>query len=103
MQAYNLLAGAGLAGLLRSEAEPRPLGPGDVRVAVRAAALNYRDLQFARGQYPNTPPHPLVPLSDGVGGGPDVSHVARIAGREVLESPATPFLAMHAAATLLAI
>ena len=67
MKAYALLAGAGLAGLRQADAEPRPLGACDVRVAVRAAALNYRDLQFARGQYPNTPPHPLVPLSDGVG------------------------------------
>lgn len=80
MKAYTLLAGAGLAGLRQAEAEPRPLGAYDVRVAVRAAALNYRDLQFARGQYPNTPPHPLVPLSDGVGEvietGPAVTRLA---------------------------
>ncbi len=67
MKSYRLLAGTGLAGLAQAEAEPPRLGPGDVRVAIRAAALNYRDLQFARGSYPNTPPHPLVPLSDGVG------------------------------------
>lgn len=67
MKSYTLLAGAGLAGLNLSETKLRPLGPSDVRVAMRAAALNYRDLQYARGTYPNTPPHPLVPLSDGVG------------------------------------
>ncbi len=80
MKAYSLLAGDGLAGLHQAEAEPRRLGPHDVRVAVKAAALNYRDLQFARGSYPGTPPHPLVPLSDGAGDvveiGPAVTRLA---------------------------
>ena len=67
MQSYTLLAGAGLAGLTLTHAEPNPLGPNDVRLAIRAAALNFRDLQIARGGYPGTPPHPVVPLSDGVG------------------------------------
>jgi len=80
MKSYTLLAGAGLAGLNYSEVEPRSLESDDVRVAIRAAALNFRDLQFARGDYPNTPPHPIVPLSDGVGEvteiGPEVTRLA---------------------------
>ncbi len=34
---------------------------------------------------------------------PDLEEVARVTGRDVLERPATPFLAMHAAVTLLAL
>ncbi|MCW2792636.1 MAG: pyridine nucleotide-disulfide oxidoreductase, partial [Nocardioides sp.] len=34
---------------------------------------------------------------------PDIAAVAAVAGRDVLERPATPFLAMHAAVTLLAL
>ena len=67
MQSYTLLAGAGLAGLTLIDAEPSPLGPNDVRVAIRAAALNFRDLQIAMGAYPGTQDRPVVPLSDGVG------------------------------------
>ena len=49
---------------LRLEDRPEPeLGPGQVRVRMRAASLNYRDLLEA-----DEPPRPgLVPLSDGAG------------------------------------
>ena len=67
MKAYSLLAGAGLAGLHVEEAPQRSLGEYDVRVRVRAAALNYRDLRFARGQSSNALDHAIVPLSDGAG------------------------------------
>jgi len=67
MKAYTLSAGAGTAGLALSDADPQPLGANEVRLAIRAAALNYRDLQIARGTYPGTSPRPFVPLSDGVG------------------------------------
>ncbi|MEM6994388.1 MAG: NAD(P)-dependent alcohol dehydrogenase [Myxococcota bacterium] len=46
--------------------EPIP-GPGQVRVAVQACSLNYRDLLMVRGHYNPRQPLPLVPLSDGVG------------------------------------
>ena len=49
--------------------ETRPIdepGPGQVRVALRAASLNYRDHLMWRGHYdPRVLPY--VPLSDGVG------------------------------------
>ena len=67
MKAYSLSSGAGLAGLQAGELRSRPLGDNDVRVAVRAASLNYRDLMYARGIYFNPPAHALVPLGDGVG------------------------------------
>jgi NADPH:quinone reductase-like Zn-dependent oxidoreductase len=55
---------------LRLEDRPEPeLGPGQVRVRMRAASLNYRDLIVA-GQPPR---RGLVPLSDGAG---EVAEVA---------------------------
>jgi NADPH:quinone reductase-like Zn-dependent oxidoreductase len=55
---------------LRLEDRPEPeLGPGQIRVRMRAASLNYRDLLEA-----DEPPRPgLVPLSDGAG---EVTEVA---------------------------
>jgi NADPH:quinone reductase-like Zn-dependent oxidoreductase len=61
---------------LRLENRPDPeLGPGQIRVRLRAASLNYRDLIVA-----SAPPRPgLVPLSDGAGEivevAPDVTDV----------------------------
>lgn len=40
---------------------------GEVRVRLRACALNYRDALMVRGQYDPRVPLPLVPCSDGVG------------------------------------
>jgi len=48
----------------RSVPEPRRQ---EVVVRVRAAALNYRDVEIVRGTYHTKFPLPLVPLSDGVG------------------------------------
>lgn len=46
---------------------PDPLpGPGQVLVRWQAAALNFRDVQVARGSYPNTA-FPLIPGSDAAG------------------------------------
>ncbi len=45
---------------------PEP-GPGQVRLRMRAASLNYRDLLTVKGLYNPRQPLPLVPLSDGVG------------------------------------
>ncbi len=45
---------------------PRPLvGPGDVRVRVRAVSLNYRDVMVARGSQKRA--KRIVPVSDGAG------------------------------------
>ena len=65
--AYQLRAGAGPDGLHLASVPRGPLEDHDVRVAIRAAALNYRDLVFARGQYGEAPDRALVPLSDGAG------------------------------------
>lgn len=53
------------------QAVDRPVpdpGPGQVRVQLHAASLNYRDLSVARGTYPGTDGDTsVVPLSDGAG------------------------------------
>jgi len=46
---------------------PEP-GHGQVRVRMKAASLNYRDLMVARGTYPGPAREvPVIPLSDGAG------------------------------------
>lgn len=59
--------GDGIAAL-RLEERPAPApGPTEVLVAMRAAALNYRDLLVVGGSGHWKPPAPRVPVSDGVG------------------------------------
>src|ERR1700754_3522717 len=55
---------AGLKLIERPVPEP---GRQEVVVKVKAAALNYRDLEIVRGSYHTTFPLPLIPLSAGVG------------------------------------
>ncbi len=45
---------------------PEP-GPGDVRVAIRAASLNFPDLLIVAGRYQMQPPLPFVPGSEYAG------------------------------------
>lgn len=68
IRACTLRSGAGLEGLQQVDAQRRPLGEHGVRVAIRSAALNCRDLVYARGQYGNPPANPLVPRGDSAGG-----------------------------------
>ena len=79
---------------LRLEDRPEPeLGPGQIRVRMRAASLNYRDLLVA-----DEPPRPgLVPLSDGAGEvtevGADVQDLRpgdRVAGGFFADWPSGP-------------
>ena len=65
---------------LSSHPDPQP-GPGEVRVALRAAARNYRDLRVPQHGYGSRMQAlPLIMLSDGAGVvdavGPGVSTVA---------------------------
>lgn len=45
---------------------PEP-GPGELRLSMRACALNYRDVLMVAGRYNPRIPLPLTPCSDGVG------------------------------------
>jgi len=67
MKAFQIKAGCGLVGLEPVERAGRELAGDEIRVRVNAAALNYRDLSFAKGQFYNPPSHPLIPLVDGCG------------------------------------
>jgi len=57
----------GLKNLSWTASVPRPPGPGEVALRVRAVSLNYRDLLMIRGHYNPRQPLPLVPGSDCVG------------------------------------
>ena len=78
--------------------EPRPPGPGQVTVRVRAASLNYRDQAVAAGRYiGGALSRDTVPLSDGAGEviavGPGVSRVKlgdRVAGTFMQVDPSGP-------------
>ena len=67
MKSFRLERGAGAAALHRVELESRRLGPHEVRVRIRAASLNYRDLMIARGDYLGGGGGFVVPGSDGAG------------------------------------
>jgi len=57
---------------------PGPLGPGQVRIALRAASINYRDLLILSGALPSITLPDLIPCSDGAG---EVVEVAADVGR----------------------
>lgn len=59
------LVGPGIEGLRFADEDPGEPGPGEVQVAIRAAAINYRDVGVAEGTYTAAPN--LVPFSDGAG------------------------------------
>ncbi len=67
MRCYEIRSGDGVDGLRQVERPERALGAHEVRVAMRAVALNFRDLMVARGDYFDPAPHPVVPVSDGAG------------------------------------
>lgn len=67
MRAYTIEDAFGLDRLTLGEREAEEVGPGQVRLNVKAVSLNYRDLMVVRGQYNPRQPLPLVPCSDGAG------------------------------------
>ncbi|KUY95411.1 NADPH:quinone oxidoreductase [Burkholderia territorii] len=67
MHAWQIKPGDGIAALRRIDATPRAVGPTDVVVRIHSAALNYRDLMFARGDYLGIGKDALIPVADGAG------------------------------------
>ena len=71
--------------------QPTP-GPGQVRVAVASAALNFPDILYCQGRYQERPPLPFIPgleasgVVDAVGDGVD----AALVGRRVALMPIKP-------------
>jgi len=67
MKAYAYVNRIGLDDLRMIELpDPQP-GPYDILLRMRAAALNFRDLAIARGNYHIQVSAPLIPVSDGAG------------------------------------
>jgi NADPH2:quinone reductase len=68
---------ADYAGCALTEIDTPEPGPGDARVRVRAAAVNFPDLLMTRGDYQHKPPLPFVPGLEWAGEidalGPDVT------------------------------
>jgi len=67
MKTWRVAAGSGIEGLKSQPESPAAPGPASVRVRLRAATLNYRDLMVLKGFYPVSTKEPLVPGSDGAG------------------------------------
>src|ERR687887_915937 len=56
-----VLTGHGGPEVLKVEERPDPpVGPGEVRIAVRAAGINFADTLARVGMYPDAPPLPCV-------------------------------------------
>jgi NADPH:quinone reductase-like Zn-dependent oxidoreductase len=53
--------------LVQVESATRDPGPGEVRIRMHAASLNFRDQLLLSGRYPTSRSEPVVPLSDGAG------------------------------------
>jgi NADPH:quinone reductase-like Zn-dependent oxidoreductase len=66
-KAYEFMHGQGIGNLRRVTRPVRAPGPGEIRVAVRAVSLNYRDLMAVNGIYPQKVEGSLIPASDCAG------------------------------------
>ncbi len=67
MKVIEIRDSFGLDSLQIGERPDREPGPGELRVRLAAASLNYRDLLMVQGHYNPRQPLPLVPCSDGAG------------------------------------
>ena len=67
MKAIEILSGDGIEGLRQVDRPERALAPHEVRVAIGAVSLNFRDIMMVRGIYFDPAPHPVVAVSDGAG------------------------------------
>lgn len=65
MQALRLTKPGGLDRLQPLDIEPRPPGPGEVQVQVRASSLNFHDYAVVSGMLPTADER--IPMSDGAG------------------------------------
>lgn len=67
MRAYEIVSDGGVDALALNERQSPQPGQGEVLVAVRASAINYRDLSTIEDPVPRGIVYPLVPNSDGAG------------------------------------
>lgn len=67
MRVFQVEKNFGIENIRARAHEPQTLTASSVRIAMRAATLNYRDLLMVTGKYNPKQPLPFIPLSDGVG------------------------------------
>lgn len=85
MKQIRLGQPASLEQLRVHDAEPRPPGPGEVLVRVRASSLNYHDYAVVSGQIPAA--EGRVPMSDGAGEVVEVGSEIDCAGLQPVLEP----------------
>lgn len=64
MKAWRVKATSDISGFQLVDADVTPPSRGEASVRLLAAALNYRDVIVARGQYPVERTTPVIPMSD---------------------------------------
>lgn len=67
MKVYEIRDEFGLDNLVAAERPCPDPGPGQLKLAMRCASLNFRDLLMVQGMYNPRQPLPVIPCSDGVG------------------------------------
>lgn len=67
MKSYQVTSDGGIDAIERTTATQPTPRHGEVKIAIKAASLNYRDLGVASGGYLRNDTRPVVPLSDGAG------------------------------------
>jgi NADPH:quinone reductase-like Zn-dependent oxidoreductase len=67
MKAWQIVSDGGIDALKLAEVAPAAPGPGEVRVRLRANAINFRDLGTIKDPVPRRSPYPRIPNSDGAG------------------------------------
>jgi NADPH:quinone reductase-like Zn-dependent oxidoreductase len=67
MKAWQIVSDGGIDALKLADIAPTAPGPGEVRVRLRANAINFRDLGTIRDPVPRRIPYPRIPNSDGAG------------------------------------
>lgn len=67
MRAFVTKTASGVGSLaIEEKSKPGSLGPGQVRISMRAASVNYRDTLVVSGAF-GVPPQGIIPCSDGAG------------------------------------
>ncbi len=67
MRAYEIVSAAGVDALALNERPAPEPGPGEILVAIRASAINYRDLSTIEDPVARGIPYPRIPNSDAAG------------------------------------
>ena len=100
MRAWQIVSGTGIDALHLADVAAAPPGAGEIRVRIRASAINYRDYMTVKDPVSRKLPYPRVPNSDGAGDviavGPGVTafktgdRVASCFFRHWIDGPCSP-------------